>query len=180
MKLSNRQKMVLHLAAKEAGCPGDEVRRSVQWAIGGFRSAADPTATRQGFIAVMAFWEARNGGKLTYYTRGYWAGEDKTTNPLDGLRWTLRQRAEALGLTGPQLDAFIAGEHMSNGACADVNAADAYWLRRTIIALDAIRKRKEQDRQPADRSAARPQGPAHSPAHAPAHSPPTDPRAAHG
>ncbi len=148
MKLSNKQKMLLHTAAAEAGCPNDELRKSVQWNIGGFHSAADPTATREGFIAVMAFWEAKAGGKLKYYSAGYWAGEDAAATPLDSLRYALRRKAEAMGLAAEQLDAFIAGEHMSCGTCASVADADAYWLRRTIVALDAIAKRNA--RQTAD------------------------------
>jgi len=132
--------MLLHVAASAAGVTEDE-RRLIQRNVGGFHSAADPTTTREGFIAVMAFYESRCGGALAGFTAGYWQREDAKANPTDALIYRLRQEARSLGISDRQLDLFIAGKHMSGGACDSVETATAYWLRRCLEALKAIAKR---------------------------------------
>ena len=111
--LTNGQKRALHAAARRLGLPED-VRRMVQWNAGGFYSAADRTASREGFIAVMAVYEQRAGGRMPGCTPGYWQDEDRKANPSDGLRHLVRQAAAELGVDP---DRFIAGERMSRGAC---------------------------------------------------------------
>lgn len=140
MSLTNGQKRALHAAARQAGVD-DEQRRLIQRNIGGFHSAADKTATRQGFIAVMAFYERRCGGCLAGSTRGYWAFEDDKANPTDGLVFACRKTASRLGLSNGQLDAFLAGRHMSCGACESIEQAPAYWLRKLLEGLKVIAKR---------------------------------------
>jgi len=143
MALTNGQKKALHVAARSAGVPED-MRRGLQLRIGGFYSAADATAARQGFIAVMAFYEARCGGRMGACTAGYWAGENAKANPTDSLVYRIRAEAAALDMTEPSLDAFLAGEHMSRGACESVATAPAYWLRKLLQGLIEIRKRRQQ------------------------------------
>jgi len=148
MALTNGQKKAIHAAARQAGIPED-MRRTVQQRIGGFWSAADATASRQGFIAVMAFHESRCGGRLARCTPGYWSAEDARANPTDSLVYRIRAEASALGMTEAGLDAFLAGEHMSRGACESVATAPAYWLRKLLQGLIEIRKRRHrpQDRR---------------------------------
>lgn len=139
--LTNGQKKALHVAARNAGLTDDQ-RRLVQRQIGGFHSAADRRAGREGFIAVMRFYEDRAGGRLPGCTAGYWAQQDDQANPTDALVHLCRKHAAALGMTVEQLDAFVAGEHMSRGACVDVETATAYWLRRLLEGLKAMARRK--------------------------------------
>ena len=141
MRLSNKQKMLLHVAAAQAGVSEDD-RRMIQRNVGGFHSAADTTTTREGFIAVMAFYESRAGGALRGFTRGYWQGQDAQANPTDALVHRVRQEAYRMGMSDRQLDLFIAGPHMSGGACESVETAPAYWLRRCLEALKAIGARR--------------------------------------
>ena len=141
MNLSNRQKMLLHVAASAAGADEAE-RRLVQQNVGGFYSAAEPV-TRQGFIAVMAFWEHKAGGTLASFTESYWQAEDAKANPTDAVIHRIRTEAAALGLGRQQLDAFAAGKHMSNGRYATVDQMPAYWLRRCLEGLKAIRRRRD-------------------------------------
>jgi len=138
--LTNGQKKALHCAARRLDLP-DDVRRMVQWNVGGFYSAADKTASRQGFIAAMAFYEARQDGWMPGYTPGYWGDEDAKANPADGLRYRCRRLAGELGMDSARLDAFIAGERMSRGGCDGIADAPAYWLRRCLEALKAMRAR---------------------------------------
>ena len=141
MNLSNRQKMLLHVAASAAGADEAE-RRLVQQNVGGFYSAADKAVTREGFIAVMAFWEQRAGGTLDRFTEGYWQGQDAKANPTDAVIHRIRTEAAALGLTPEQLDAFAAGKHMSNGRYQRLDQMPAYWLRKCLQALVEIRRRR--------------------------------------
>jgi len=141
MNLSNKQKMLLHVAAAQAGVTEDQ-RRVIQRNVGGFHSAADRTCTREGFIAVMAFYEARCGGSLRSFSAGYWAGQDAKANPTDALVCRVRREAHGLGMNDQMLDLFIAGPHMSSGACESVATAPAYWLRRCLEALKAIARRR--------------------------------------
>ena len=141
MILSNKQKMLLHTAAAQAGVSEDS-RRMIQRNVGGFHSAADPTITREGFIGVMAFYEARCGGRLRGFTAGYWQDQDAKADPTDALVHRVRQEAYALRMSDRQLELFLAGPHMSGGACETVETATAYWLRKCLEALKAIRRRE--------------------------------------
>ena len=60
MALTNNQKRAIHCAARQAGIDPrkqEDTYRLVLWNVGGFRSAADRSARRNGYIAVMAFFE---------------------------------------------------------------------------------------------------------------------------
>jgi len=140
MKLSNRQKMLLHTVPKALGIDDDQ-RRMIQSNLGGFHSAADGTASREGFIAVMAFYEARAGGALDGFTAGYWRQADAEASPADATRYHLRRIAEEIDWPAGLLDRFIAGPHMSNGACTGIDDAPEYWLLRAIEALKVIKAR---------------------------------------
>jgi len=161
VRLTRKQLMLLHAVPTRLGID-EAARRLIQRNAGGFYSAADATVTREGFIAVMAFYEQFAGGDLGHlgfrFTAGYWRDEDLRANPLDPLRHRLRADAAAIGLSGESLDAFLAGEHMSCGACSGVDDASAYWLRRAIEACKAIRRRGGLRRAGCD--ASRPSGPA--------------------
>jgi len=141
--LTNGQKKALHSAARQAGI-GEEHRRTVQRNLGGFHSAADRTASRAGFIAVMAFYERLCGGTLHGCTAGYWQGQDAGENPTAALGYRVIQEARALGMDKASLDGFLAGPHMSSGLYATVEDAPAYWLRRCLEALKAMRARRER------------------------------------
>lgn len=143
MSLTNGQKKALHVAAKAAGVD-EAARRLIQRNVGGFHSAADTTATRQGFIAVMSFYERCCDGHLRGFTPGYWKGQDETANPTDAIVFRIRQEAKALGLSNEQLNGFLAGPHMSSGAYDDVTACPAYWLRKLLEGLKAIGKRRRR------------------------------------
>jgi len=142
MTLSNGQKKALHAAARELGMNDDE-RRTIQRGVGGFDSAASPKATRRGFIACMAFFEDHAAGKrICGFSQGYWAEQDREANPADALLWRCRNLASQMGWFEGDLDKFIAGEHMSNGAAPNLGLASAYWLGRTVSALQAMIGRK--------------------------------------
>ncbi len=98
MSLTNGQKRALHVAARQAGID-EQQRRIIQRNIGGFHSAADKTASRQGFIACMGFYERRCGGALEGNTAGYWQGEDDRANPTDSLVFACRKLAGRMGLS---------------------------------------------------------------------------------
>lgn len=140
MNLSNKQKMLLHTAATAAGA-GEAQRRLVQQNVGGCYSAADRTWTRQGFIAVMAFWETHAGGTLPGFTREYWQGEDSRSNPTDALIYRVRREAAGLGWTDANTEAFLKGKHMSSGACERLADAPAYWLHRLLEAIKVMKRR---------------------------------------
>ena len=149
MALTNGQKKALHAAARQAGV-GDDQRRMIQRNVGGFHSAADPTATRYGYIQVMAVLEELGGGALRGNTAGYWLAEARAARPDDALRFAIRRQGRLLGWSAERLDAFLASGHMSSGACGSVDAAGRYWLHRLLDALKAIRGRHEiPDRRPA-------------------------------
>jgi len=141
MSLTNGQKKALHSAARQAGLDEQE-RRLIQQNIGGFFSAADRSASREGFIAVMAFCEKRCGGCLAGCTVGYWSAQDAQANPLDGLRHRLNHQAAAMGWSPGDVDRFLASEHMSSGLYGSVEDAPAYWLGRLLEALKAIASRR--------------------------------------
>lgn len=142
--LTNNQKQALHSAARLMGPDFSEaMRRSVQWHVGGFHSAADASASRLGFIACMAWYEteAAKLGKQLAATAGYWADELAKAEKGDGLRHRLRAVARRLGWDAATLDRFIAGPRMSRGAAADAQTASTYWLWRAVNALQAMEKR---------------------------------------
>ena len=139
MPLTNKQKMLLHVVPAKLSPPIDEAqRRVIQRAVGGFYSSADATATREGFVSVMAFYEDRSGGRLDGFSQGYWAdARDKNERgeQTDRLTWRIAREAEALGWSADQVDAFLAGRHMSSGKCLSVQTAGVYWLSRLVEAL---------------------------------------------
>lgn len=138
--LTNGQKKALHSAAREAGV-GEEDRRLIQRNLGGFYSAADKTASREGFIAVMAFLEARAGGRLSGCTLGYWRAETVKANPTDRLLYRINREAAAMGWTPQHVDAFLHSDRMSSGLFGTVADAPAYWLRKLLEAMLAIQRR---------------------------------------
>lgn len=138
--LTNGQKKALHSAARQLGLLEPE-RRLVQRNIGGFFSAADRTASRQGFIAVMAFFEAKAGGQIGGSDRGYWQDQDAHANPLDALRHRVNQAAKRMGWSSEDVDKFLASEHMSSGLFATAAEAPAYWLSRLLDGMQAIERR---------------------------------------
>lgn len=134
------------MAAKEAGIDpraDEDQYRLVLRNVGGFRSAADKTASREGFIAVMAFFEERAGGKLSRADAGYWQGQDAQFNPRDPLIWKIRQQAKQLGMTDGELDAFLASKHMSSGSYSRLADAPTRWLSKVLDGLRAIAHRKD-------------------------------------
>ena len=144
MSLSYKQKQALHSAARNAGV-NDEQRRVIQMNLGGFYSAADRTARREGFIACMAFYEARCGGRIHGNTEGYWKAEDAKANPVAPMLLKARKLAGLLGLTNIQIDQFVAGKHMSDGRYATLDELPAYWLRKVI---DPQHAASAENRQP--------------------------------
>jgi len=140
--LTNGQKKALHAAARAAGID-DAGRRLIQRNVGGFHSAADRTATRAGFIACMAFYEARCGGRLMGARTGYWTAEDEKASPTDALVRRCRQEADALGMGPAEVNHFLAGGHMSSGQYDDLATCPAYWLRKLLEGLKAIGKRQQ-------------------------------------
>ena len=132
------------MAAKAADIdPHGSTYRDVLNNIGGFGSCADRTASREGFIAVMAFFEKRAGGTLPRSTAGYWQEQDVQANPRDAYVHNIHGLARGLGLTDKQLDDFIAGPKMSNGLYSCLDDAPVAWLAKILNALRAMTKRKE-------------------------------------
>lgn len=144
MNLSARQKMLLHAVPNKLGIDAAQ-RRIIQWNVGGFYSAADPTVTREGFIAVMAHYEMVAGGCLADLgfrsDRGYWRREAEKALPADGQRELLRRLASQIGMAPAVLDSFLAGPKMSSGACTGLADCPPYWLGRAVEAAKAILKR---------------------------------------
>ncbi len=141
MPLTNRQKMAIHSAARQAGV-NDEQRRIVQYNLGGFWSAADTHASHEGFVAAMAHFERTAGGTLRGNTAGYWAEQDQKKNSTRRLLWKVRELAKPLHFTEQQLDQLVAGPHGTKGVYQHLNELPACWLRNIIEALKAIAKRK--------------------------------------
>jgi hypothetical protein len=140
MRLSNKQKAMLHQVPAALGV-SDEQRRIVQFNVGGFRSAAD-FVTREGFIAVLAFYERRAGGQLPGYSRGYWLAEDARANPTDAQVLLARRLAGQIGWTSDNLDSFVRGKKMTCGAYDGLEQLPGWWLNKVIEALKAIGKRQ--------------------------------------
>lgn len=139
--LTNGQKKALHCAAREAGLDREAYRLVIR-NVGGFESAADKTAGRAGFIAVMAFFEARCGGRLRGRTQDYWAAENAKANPRDPLVYKIRQVAAALGMDAAALDDFLASPHCSSGLYATLDEAPARWLAKLLEGLKAIYRKR--------------------------------------
>ena len=145
MALTTGQKRALHSAARQADVTEAE-RRTIQWNVGGFHSAADRTASRYGFICCMAFYERQCSGRLRGCSEWYWRDQQNESGPLDALRFACRREAAAMGWTDGQLDHFLASEHMSSARHGAVGEAPAYWLSRLLEALRTIRRRIERRR----------------------------------
>lgn len=146
MGLTNKQKMLLHIAPARLGIDESQ-RRVIQRNIGGFYSAADRAASHAGFAAVMAYYEQRAGGRLEGYTPGYWqAAHDRNERgeSTERLIWRIRRLAGpgGLGMSGRQIDEFLAGPHMTNGQFNHLEEAPAYWLRKCLQGIIEIRKRQ--------------------------------------
>ena len=145
--LTNGQKKALHCAARQAGLDRDAYKLVIR-NVGGFQSAADKTASREGFIAAMAFFEARSGGRLRGNTPGYWAAENDRANPRDPVIYRLRQLADSLGMDRRSLDDFLAGPHCSSGLYRSLDEAPVRSLVKLLEGLKAISHRRHQ-RNPA-------------------------------
>jgi len=145
MALTRKQKMLLHVVPAGLTPPIDEAqRRVIQRTVGGFYSGADASATREGFVAVMAFYESRSGGAMDGFSPGYWADAQRKNErgeSTDRLIWRIRQEAESLGWSADHVDAFLQGRHMSAGKCASLDDASVYWLRRLVEALKRMKSR---------------------------------------
>ena len=139
--LTNGQKKALHSAARQIGL-ADELRRSVQRRLGGFYSAADRTATRHGFLAVMAFLEGQAGGRLRGNTHGYWQAAYEKEDPESALRYKARALGADLGMDPGDLDRFVASDRVSGGRAADLASAPRWALRKLVEALKAMRERQ--------------------------------------
>lgn len=148
--LTNGQKRAIHSAARQAGidsCKDEEQYRMILLNVGGFRSAADRTASRQGYIAVMAFFEEASGGQLRGCTPGYWAAENAKANPRDPIIYKIRQTAESLGMDAKTLDHFIASRHMSSGWYESLEDAPTRWLVKVLEGLKAMDFRKHGSKE---------------------------------
>jgi hypothetical protein len=139
--LTNGQKKALHCAARQIGL-ADEMRRSVQRRLGGFYSAADKTATRWGFLAVMAFFETQAGGRLRGNTAGYWQRAYEKEDPESALRYKARALGADLGMDAGDLDRFVASDRVSGGRARGLATAPRWALRKLVEALKAMRERQ--------------------------------------
>ena len=150
MSLTNGQKRAIHCAAREAGIDSrtdEDSYRLVLWNVGGFHSAADRTASRQGFIAVMAFFEQRAGGGLTGCTFDYWADEDAKANPRDPIIYRIKRIAAGLGMDDQGIEDFMESRHMSSGAYRRLEDAPTRWLVKLLEALKAMQRRRGRTRE---------------------------------
>lgn len=144
--LTNKQKMLLHIVPTHLGVDDDQ-RRTIQRNIGGFESAADKSASHEGFVAVMAFYEDRGGGCLAGYTDGFWTqANEKNVNSGGGnddrLRWLIRQQAASMSWEENECDIFMASKHCSSGAYQTIGEANRYWLSRCLDGMRAIAGRQ--------------------------------------
>jgi len=146
MALTNGQKRAIHAAARQAGIDpreNEDTYRLVLWNVGRFHSAADRQASRNGFIAVMAFFEEKAGGQLKRNTPGYWAAEDAKATPRDPIIYKIKQTASQLGLSSEQIDAFLAGPHCSSGQHESLADAPTRWCVKVLEGLKQILARRE-------------------------------------
>jgi len=145
MGLTNRQKQLLHVVPAALGID-KTARLMIQRTVGGFESAADAAATHEGFAAVMAHYEGRNGGSLPRYTPGYWKASHERNEREGGdpqrLRHVIVERAADMGWSRSDVEAFLVGPHVSGGKVASLATASAYWLDRCLTAITAIAARK--------------------------------------
>ncbi len=139
--LTNGQKKALHSAARQAGVP-EWLRRSVQRRIGGFHSCADRTATRNGFLAVMAYLEDWAGGCLRGNTPGYWRAAYEREDPESALRFKARALAADLAMDSGDLDRFVASDRVSGDRARNLATAPRWALRKLVEALKAMLKRE--------------------------------------
>jgi len=139
--LTNKEKALLHMIPSKLGIAAAE-RRVIQRNVGGFHSAADRTATHEGFAAVMAFYEDRSGGCLDGYSPGFWCGRAEKALPTDRLLYRIARLAKSMGWTPGDVDLFLASDHMSSGGYASVQEAPTYWLTRLLEALKKISQRR--------------------------------------
>jgi cytochrome c2 len=142
MALSAKQKMLLHTVPQALGI-SDEERILIQRSLGGFHSAADPTAGREGFIAVMAHYESRSpGGQIAGNTPGYWQTEDRKVTSGEAGRQAkiamIRKACAQLNWSDQTLNNFLCGPRMSSGLFGHADEASDYWLRKCLQALLAI------------------------------------------
>ena len=144
LMLTNGQKRALHAAAREAGID-DADRRMIQWNVGGFHSAADRTASRYGFVCVMAFIEARCGGQLRGNTPGYWQAARDGSSESSAMEYAIRADARRLGWSDADVDAFVASTHMTSGAFGELAGLPPYWLARVRQALIEISRREARN-----------------------------------
>jgi hypothetical protein len=140
MKLSNRQKAILHQAAAAAGHNRDQYLMVLQ-GVAGVRSSTDPAFSRDSFQRVMAFFEAENEGVLPGFTAGYWRAQVRQSDPGDSLRHACCAAGASMGWSPAQVDAFMASRQCSGGRFQSLRAAPIYWLSRCLDGLKAIRSR---------------------------------------
>ena len=142
MKLSNKQKAMLHWVPAKLGISNTE-RRIIQRNVGGFYSAADKTCTREGFIAVMAFYESKfSDRRIPTFSVGYWDKENTKASADDTIIFRIRSEAAALGWTDVDVDLFLASKHCSSGLYKSIDEAPMYWLVRLLEALKAMHNRE--------------------------------------
>ncbi|HUU31485.1 MAG TPA: hypothetical protein VMY69_05230 [Phycisphaerae bacterium] len=158
--LTNGQKRALHSAARQLGL-ADELRRSVQRRLGGFHSAADRTATRHGFLAVMAFFEKQAGGRLRGFSEGYWQEAYEREDPESALRFKARALGAELGMDAGDLDRFVASDRVSGGRARDLASAPRRVLRKLVEALKAMLERQRGTRSAEPETKERPVHAAH-------------------
>lgn len=144
--LTNRQKMLLHRVPQALGVD-DAQRRVIQRNVGGFHSAADTTASHEGFCAVMAFYEGRAGGTLDGFTAGYWQAAHQRNEAGGGhsterLARRIRLLAAEMGWTLGDAEALLVSDHCSSGQAKRLDEAPAYWLSRLLDAMKAIAARQ--------------------------------------
>ena len=145
MGLTAKQKMLLHLVPDQLGID-KTARLMIQRTVGEFESAADAAATHEGFVAVMAHYEGRNGGSLNHYTPGYWAAAHAKNQREGGdpqrKRFVILERAADIGWSRSDVEAFLIGPHMADGKVLSLDAASAYWLDRCLTAITAMAARR--------------------------------------
>ena len=143
--LTNKQKMLLHVAPGKLGIDAEQ-RRTIQRTVGGFESAADRKASHEGFAAVMAFYEDRAGGALESYTKGYWAAASRRHadggGATDRLIHRIRRQADARGWSEVDVERFLASKHCSSGKHLSLASASTYWLSRCLDGMTAIHGRR--------------------------------------
>jgi len=140
MRLTAKQKALLHWVPARLGMR-DDARRLVQRNVGGFHSSAD-AVSREGFIAVMAFYEDRfDGRQVPGFTAGYWRAQSDEANPTDAQVHRARLIARRMGWSDADLDRWACGPRMAGGQYERIEEMPAYWMRRVIDGLRAMEAR---------------------------------------